>query len=100
MVRELRFDPDVVRSVNKQVGATATNFSEKVQELVAKCLQHDGCWGNDEFGQSFAKNYTPGQATMLKNGKDIVSSLTTFGKLLDQGVLFLEETDENNAKQL
>ncbi|MDX8056754.1 hypothetical protein SK571_45935 [Lentzea sp. BCCO 10_0798] len=100
MTRELSFDPDDVRSVNKQVCSTKDNFSEKLQALIAKCQQHDGCWGNDEFGQSFAKNYTPAQKTMLQNGNDVVTSLTSFSSLLDRGVLFLQETDQNNANNL
>ena len=100
MAEELRFDPDVVDSANKRVRGSTDQFSSMLDMLLNKCKQHDGCWGNDEFGKAFAKSYLPSQSTMCSNGVQMVLGLSTFSANLDQGVIALEQTDQNNADKM
>ena len=52
-------DPDAVRGVLGKFAAPADTLEDAKKALVSALQSAGECWGNDEAGQSFAKDYVP-----------------------------------------
>ena len=60
---------------------------------------HEGCWGNDKFGKSFAKNYVP-NATRTEQDADTISKNVQAGiDAMQQAPQDFQEQDDSNAQQ-
>lgn len=55
----LKADPQALRGTQPSFTSVADTITTGAQKLAAVIAAEGECWGNDEIGQSFAKNYTP-----------------------------------------
>ena len=55
------------------------------------------CWGDDESGQTFAKDYVPNSESTLKAFGQLAEALTAIKVALDESANSHEGTDTNSA---
>jgi hypothetical protein len=61
--------------VTANITNTTTSFSKALNDLTAVLTEHDGCWGNDSTGKSFAKQYVPNSQQYLSKARDLETQL-------------------------
>ncbi|WP_125737316.1 hypothetical protein [Amycolatopsis sp. WAC 04197] len=59
MADRFQLDPEALERVNGDLAAATARFKEALRDLGGKLAEHYGCWGEDEAGKAFAKNYVP-----------------------------------------
>lgn len=100
MADNTRIDPDLARAEIARLKGIASRFQSAVDKIKSDAAQHEGCWGNDEFGQAFAKGYEPGAKQMLDNSGQMTEGVTGTATQVEQAVDNFEKTDERNARDL
>lgn len=100
MTDKTRLDPDLARAENARLKNIASRFQSSVDKIKSDAAEHDGCWGNDKFGQAFAKGYLPGAKQMIDNSGNIEKGVNDTTKQVDQAIDAFEKTDEHNSKNL
>ncbi|GAA3440168.1 hypothetical protein [Kutzneria kofuensis] len=93
-----RIDVDSARQQNSRLRDTAIRFHQSYLKMNASAEQYDGCWGGDKFGTAFAKNYKPASDSLLKS--DGSEGLSGTADVIDEGIVYMEDTDQNNANSL
>ncbi|RSN58933.1 hypothetical protein DMH01_23330 [Amycolatopsis sp. WAC 04182] len=68
-------DPDAVKSAAAKLGIAADQLDEAGKELVAAMNSLGQCWGNDDAGKEFAKDYEPGAQGSSEGFANIVEAL-------------------------
>lgn len=100
MADKTRIDPDLARAEIARLKGIASRFQSAVDKIKSDAAQHEGCWGNDEFGQAFGKSYEPGEKQMLDNSGQMKEGVTSTATQVEQAVDAFEKTDEINAGNL
>lgn len=100
MADKTRIDPDLARAEIARLKGIASRFQSAVDKIKSDAAQHEGCWGNDEFGQAFGKSYEPGEKQMLDNAGQMKEGVTSTATQVEQAVDAFEKTDEINAGNL
>ncbi len=85
----VNIDPEALRNTQPGFVAVASTITTAAQALAAVIAAEGECWGGDEIGAAFAKNYTPGvdpgqkavtglATTMTQLGENMVTVANTF----------------------
>jgi uncharacterized protein YukE len=95
-----RIDPDAARQQNTRLRASGATLAAALAKLKSATTSYDGCWGNDEFGAAFAKNYKPGADKTLTYSTQLSDAVPDTVNAIDSSITVLEGTDQNNANSL
>jgi hypothetical protein len=95
-----RIDPDAARQQSTRLRASGAKLGSAFQKLKSATTSYDGCWGNDEFGAAFAKNYKPGADKTLTYCGQLSDGVPDAADGIDKAITVLEGTDQNNADSL
>lgn len=69
----LKVDPQALRATQPSFTSVADTITTAAAALASAISNEGECWGNDEIGQAFAENYTPG----VDSGQQAVTGLAT-----------------------
>lgn len=90
-------DPEAAASAATELGSAADQLAAAGTALADALAATGACWGDDESGQEFAKDYVPGSEgavrafTSLAEGlrgmrESVVAAMTTYRTVDDTGV--------------
>lgn len=97
---ETRIDVDQARAENERLRQLGTQFTDAVARLKSAAERYDGCWGGDQFGQTFAKGYVPNATETLKNVGTFGQNVGATADQVDAAIGEFEKVDQNNANNL
>ncbi|MFE1593265.1 type VII secretion target [Nocardia sp. NPDC058705] len=84
-------DPEALRNTQPGFVAVASTITTAAQALAAVIAAEGECWGGDEVGSAFAKNYTPG----VDPGQKAVTGLATTMTQLGENMVTVANTFQN-----
>ncbi|MFD3704971.1 WXG100 family type VII secretion target [Nocardia sp. NPDC058658] len=87
----VNIDPEALRNTQPGFVAVASTITTAAQTLAAVIAAEGECWGGDEVGAAFAKNYTPG----VDPGQKAVSGLASVMTQLGQNMVTVADTFQN-----
>jgi hypothetical protein len=100
MGERFRLDPEALDSANSEFHIVGETLSGAFDTLTGILDDHHGCWGTDDIGKAFAKNYETPSTEVRGYSKDAVTGM---GDLYD-GVSESSETfqgvDYDNAVKI
>lgn len=97
MSDKLRMQPEEVRSGGKKIGDSGDDLDNVLQTLKSALDGEGECWGNDEAGQKFGKDYTQGRDSVLDSLKKVVKALGDIDDNLKATADDTESGDANSA---
>lgn len=100
MSDETRIDPERARAETERLRRIAERFQDTAAHLKDTAARYDGCWGGDELGEAFAKNYVPNAEKTVGNVGTLGQNVATTADQIDKAVDALERTDKDNAGSL
>ncbi len=68
-------DPDAAITAASKLGLAADQLDDAGKALMSAISSLGQCWGNDEAGQAFAKDYVPGSQGSSEGYANIVEAL-------------------------
>ncbi|SES47187.1 WXG100 family type VII secretion target [Actinokineospora terrae] len=93
-------DPNAVRSGANGYG-TAGDLLADAQRALTDALSAQGaCWGGDESGQAFAKDYVPAVEGMTQAFGDLATALQAIKTALTESVAGQQGTDQSSGDGL
>jgi len=90
-------DPDGLAAATKKINDAGTILGGKLLKLKNVLDQHDGCWGTDDVGQAFAKNYVDGANNIKQGADDASQNMISLAENLNDAAKELEAVDEEQA---
>lgn len=100
MTENTSLDPERMRRAANKIEGVANEMSGALRAL-NECLdQHQGAWGNDQFGKNFAKSYLPAAKKCLESSGSAATNIGDFGKGLGKAAGKLQQQDEQNAEDV
>lgn len=91
-------DPTALRSASPKFSSAGDKLQHAWETLRSALDANNGCWGNDDAGQEFAKSYLP----LAESGKQafplLVEGLHSIRAGLDASADTWEQVDEGGAK--
>ncbi|MFG1792289.1 WXG100 family type VII secretion target [Nocardia sp. NPDC049149] len=95
-----RADPDALRATRSGFADVADRIAAAAANL-RRVLDAEGeCWGSDQIGQSFAKNYTPGVPKALDGVDKLGTTMNNLGDRVVAVANALQNRDQTNAGDL
>ncbi|MBP2476137.1 uncharacterized protein YukE [Crossiella equi] len=100
MAGKTRQNAEGIRAGASKLGHVGEDLVKAAQALQQALAGEGQCWGNDESGQSFAKDYVPAADAVSKGMAGIAEGLVNTAKGLVDQATTMEQTDTGNADSL
>lgn len=85
------------QAVIQQLKQLGMSFEQAAATMKDAASRYDGCWGNDEFGEAFAKAYVPNAAKSIEYVSTLANNLGLTADAVTKAIDKLVQTDANNA---
>ncbi|GAA4613552.1 WXG100 family type VII secretion target [Saccharopolyspora hordei] len=95
MSDQLRMQPEEIRAGGKKIGDAGEDLEQVMTKLKAALDAEGECWGNDEAGQTFGKDYTQGRDSVFDGLKKVVKAL---GDIDDNLKATADDTESSDAR--
>ncbi|WAL66527.1 hypothetical protein ORV05_01530 [Amycolatopsis cynarae] len=100
MAEDFRLDPDRLSAATRRLGALGERLRNSFQTLTRVLDEHDGCWGDDDIGKSFAKNYVP-SATQARDGaRQATDGIIQLRGDTDKAAKVFQSVDHDSAQRI
>lgn len=100
MSDKTRIDPERVEREGQRLEQAGERFSEALHALKSTLAQHDGCWGEDDIGKSFAQKYVKPAGQNVDNSETAHRSVDEVAGELREGGRALADTDRDSAARV
>jgi hypothetical protein len=100
MGEHFRLDPDGLDAANREFLSTGEAFGSAFDDLVAVLDDHHGCWGDDDIGKAFAKNYVTSAEEVRTASKEAVDGIYELHEGVDESSTTFQGVDEESAIQI
>jgi uncharacterized protein YukE len=96
----MRINPDGVRAAAARIDTAGADFAGHGRELMNKLTGEGPCWGDDESGQNFAKDYVPSADALTKAIYDVSQAIVQIAANLRTQADAAQQTDTGAAQNL
>jgi uncharacterized protein YukE len=100
VVTSFEVDPTALRSASPKFSAAGDKLQTAWETLRGVLDANNGCWGNDEAGQEFAKSYLPLEQSARQAIPLVAEGIHSIRKGLDASADTWEAVDQGGAKSL
>ncbi|MFE5566584.1 WXG100 family type VII secretion target [Amycolatopsis japonica] len=100
MAEKFRLDPEGVKVAAARLGNLGERLQGAVRDLELTLTERHGCWGSDDIGEAFAKNYVESSDEAREGAQMATEGTVRLRDEIDKTVAFLEQQDEANAARI
>ncbi|MFC9254306.1 WXG100 family type VII secretion target [Amycolatopsis thailandensis] len=100
MAEKFRLNPEELERVAKGLASAGDQFSTSLELLLGELAKYEGCWGHDEIGKSFEKQYVATANGAKKFGADLSENVESIPAMLRKASKSFQQVDEDTAKAL
>jgi uncharacterized protein YukE len=97
VTENFRIDADGVSSATGKLRDAGDALGSAFDTLKQVLDEHDGCWGNDDTGKSFAEGYKPAADKARTGADSAVQGISSIADSVDHSAEEFENTDADNA---
>ncbi|TWF94048.1 WXG100 family type VII secretion target [Saccharopolyspora dendranthemae] len=90
-------DPEALRGASPKFDGSADKLASALDKLNGVLQAEGKCWGGDEAGQEFAKQYEPGSQQGTDGMKGLAEALHQVKGELDATARTWDDVDQANA---
>lgn len=100
MGESFRLDPEGLDNANAELLVVGNALGTAFDNLVLVLDDHHGCWGDDDIGKAFAKNYVD-PATEVRDGAEgAVEGIHELHEGVEESSTTFQSVDEESAIQI
>lgn len=92
--------PDVAASAATKLGSAGDQLANVGRALADALAAEGACWGGDESGQEFAKDYVPGADGAVKAFTSLADGLRSMKQAVTDAMTAYESTDQGSFQAL
>jgi hypothetical protein len=97
MGENFRLDPEGLDNANAELLVVGNTFGAAYDNLVLVLDDHHGCWGDDDIGKAFAKNYVDSAREVRDGAKGSVDGIHELHDGVDESSTTFQSVDEESA---
>ncbi|ALG10355.1 hypothetical protein [Kibdelosporangium phytohabitans] len=100
MADDFFLDLDKFRAFSRSLGDAGFDLQDAHQKLAGVLDQYKGCWGDDEIGKGFQKNYYGDSESLQKGAGAAGTGIVETARGSLKAAKNLAELDEDAARKL
>ncbi|MFC9250960.1 hypothetical protein [Amycolatopsis thailandensis] len=100
MAEKFFLDPGGLAEATGRLRALGDRLDQAHRRLADTLHHHDGCWGEDEIGKAFSKNYVPAAANTLEGVREAGPALGAFAGTADKASENFSRVDRDTAARM
>jgi hypothetical protein len=100
MGEKFRLDPESLDSANSEFHIVGETFGRAFDTLAGVLDDHHGCWGTDDIGKAFDKNYTASATEVRGYSKDAVTGMGELYEGVGESSETFQGVDYENAVKI
>lgn len=100
MPDDFYLDPAALASEIAALRTTGNALSTAFTALTGVLEDHHGCWGTDDVGEAFAKNYVGSEREFTTNGRATVDGLGAAADGIEESSEVFQSVDRDNAERI
>lgn len=100
MGESFRLDPDGLATANDDLRVVGETFGTAYDNLIAVLDDHHGCWGDDDIGKAFAKNYVTPADEVKGAAKECVAGFHDLHDGVAESSETFQSVDHDSAVQI
>lgn len=100
MAENFRLDPQALSTANGEFKIVGDNLGDAFTVLTGVLDDHDGCWGDDDIGKAFEKNYKEPAKEVRGYAGDAIEGMGELNEGVDESRETFEGVDYENAKKI
>ncbi|MCX2731503.1 WXG100 family type VII secretion target [Saccharopolyspora sp. NFXS83] len=100
MAEDFYLDPDGMHDVNQRIKTAHDELATAFDELTSELAELHGCWGTDDVGKAFEKNYDEPAKNIDEGSKGILEGVDELTVSLDDAVETFVEQDAQNSDNI
>jgi hypothetical protein len=93
-------EPDAVLRASNGLTTAADGLDSALKTLQGALDAHGACWGDDDSGKEFAKDYVPGSQGAVEGFANLVQGLRGMQQNVAKSMKALAGADEDVTSQL
>lgn len=93
-------DPEGLGAANEQIRKIQADLQAEYDKLIGAVDEHYGCWGTDDAGKAFEKNFKESEGPAREGGQAINDGTRELSKSVDAAIDKFNEVDKQNADQI
>jgi hypothetical protein len=97
---QFQLDPDIVQAHIQTLRDAGDRFNDQLNQWRNTLQQQDGCWGNDDTGQNFAKQFVPQEQQADQIVDPTHQWFQGVGNMMNKMSSGFQDQDEDNASQI
>ncbi|MBQ6644410.1 MAG: hypothetical protein IJH84_25720 [Saccharopolyspora sp.] len=91
-----RIDPDALEDINKKLRAVGEDLTASFNEMKTTLEDHWGCWGNDDIGEAFIKNFEEPNKKLQEGAEAMSGAPNSFADQIDKQIEAVRKQDAAN----
>ncbi|MGW4133499.1 WXG100 family type VII secretion target [Amycolatopsis japonica] len=100
MAEKFRLEPEGVSAAAARLGRLGERLQSAVRDLELTLNERHGCWGSDDIGEAFAKNYVESSEEAREGARMAAEGTARLRDDIDKNVELLEQVDEESAARM
>jgi hypothetical protein len=100
MAENFRLDPHALSTANGDFKVVGDTLGDAFHVLTGVLDDHDGCWGSDDIGKAFEKNYKEPAKEVRGYAGDAIEGMVDLHEGVDESKETFESVDYENAKKI
>ena len=100
MAKDFYLDPERLEAANSKIRAAHGGLESAFQDLTGILDDHHGCWGDDDIGKAFEKNYTEPEKSIREASKVLIEGVDGTADQIATNVRDFQELDQQNANNV
>jgi hypothetical protein len=100
MAESFRLDPSGLETANSEFLGTGNTLGDAYDNLILVLDDHHGCWGDDDIGKAFAKNYVTSADEVRTAAKECVDGMHELHEGVTESLETFQSVDEESAIEI
>lgn len=100
MADNFYLDPEGMSRATGKLRDLGNRLEGSFKKLEGVLDQHDGCWGGDDIGKAFEKNYVPAATEARKGAGDAAHAIVQTSDDADKSSKVFQSVDEKEAQRI
>jgi hypothetical protein len=100
MTEPFHLDVQAMTPEMRKLGGMSERLAQATNKLVGDLEPHEGCWGEDDIGKGFAKDYVPHCQQTIGEAKQATQGVGNVAGGVQRIVNQFQQIDQANAERV
>jgi hypothetical protein len=100
MAEDFYLDPHGLKRATTDLRSSGNDLSHEFAKLAGVLADNDECWGTDDIGKAFAKNYVQSAGQLSEGAEITATNMVSTADTADEYSTIFQGLDHESAEEL